>query len=69
MKVYVSYIRENCHWSFTIERGKGLAKVKAVSADPYPATKAGVKAMKRDCSEIVSHLRKNKDEIIISRYK
>jgi len=64
MKVYVSYIKEGCLCTYSIKRGKVNA-----TGDTYPGNKKGIAAMKRDCADLVSHLRKNKDEIIISRYK
>jgi hypothetical protein len=67
MKVFIDYIKTNKHWTFTIERGTGKMKVKANGAS-YPATKKGIKDMKRDCADIVAHMR-GKDDIIVNRYQ
>jgi hypothetical protein len=63
MKVFVNYIRINNHWTYQVERGK----VKA-TGDNYPGTKKGEHEMKRDCAEILRHMRE-KDDIIVKRYE
>ena len=60
-KVEVEYIRTNGSWTFIVQRDN----IRAVG-DLYPGTNKGKRAMKRDASEIIKHLRKT-NEILIKR--